>query len=143
MTSSFLPDINVWIALHYEAHRHHAAAVAWFRSLDEGLALVFCRHTQIGMFRLLTTDVVMQGKPLTQKHCWEIYAQWVDGGRAFLHSEPSGLDSAFERLTSADAPFPKTWADAYLAAFAANANLTLVTFDRALAAKTRGALLLA
>jgi toxin-antitoxin system PIN domain toxin len=142
MTSSFLPDINVWIALQYEAHRHHAAAVAWFRSLDDGASLAFCRHTQIGMFRLLTTDAVMHGTPLTQKQCWGIYAQWTDGGRAFLRFEPDGLDPAFQRLTSADAPSPKSWADAYLAAFAEKANLTLVTFDRALAAKAKDAILL-
>jgi hypothetical protein len=142
MTSSFLPDINVWIALHYEAHRHHAEAVAWFRSLGDSASLVFCRHTQIGMFRLLTTGAVMQGAPLTQKQCWEIYAQWMDGGRTFLHAEPSGLDAAFQRLTSADAPSPKSWADAYLAAFAETAGLTLVTFDGALASKAEGAVLL-
>jgi toxin-antitoxin system PIN domain toxin len=143
MTSSFLPDINVWIALHYEAHHHHAEAVAWFRSLDDRVSLVFCRHTQIGMFRLLTTDTVMHGAPLTQEHCWGIYAQWMDGGRAFLHAEPSGLDTAFQHLASADAPSPKTWADAYLAAFAETAGLTLVTFDRALAEKVKGVVLLA
>jgi predicted nucleic acid-binding protein len=34
------------------------------------------------------------------------------------------------------------WADAYLAAFAEAGNLTLVTMDRALAAKVKGAVLL-
>ncbi len=139
MTSSFLPDINVWIALQYAGHRHHTEAVAWFRSLDDSASLVFCRHTQIGMFRLLTTDAVMQGAPLTQKQCWGIYARWMDGGRAFLHAEPTGLDTAFQRLTLADTPSPKTWADAYLAAFSETAALTLVTFDRALAEKAEGA----
>jgi uncharacterized protein len=140
MTSSFLPDINVWIALHYEAHRHHEVAVAWFRTLDHQVALAFCRHTQLGMFRLLTTDAMMQGAPLTQKQCWGIYTQWIDGGRAFLHAEPAGLDTEFQRLTSADAPSPKVWADAYIAAFAEAAGLTLVTFDRALAGVAKGAL---
>lgn len=142
MTSSFLPDINVWIALQYEAHRRHAEAVAWFRSLDEGASLAFCRHTQIGMFRLLTTDAVMHGAPLTQQECWAIYTRWIEGGRAFLHTEPAELDAAFHRLTSADAPFPKSWADAYLAAFAETARIQLVTFDRALAKKAEGAVLL-
>jgi uncharacterized protein len=142
MTSSFLPDINVWIALQYEAHRHHAEAVAWFHSLDDGASLAFCRHTQIGMFRLLTTDSVMHGAPLTQKECWAIHARWIDGGRAFLHAEPVGLDAAFQSLTSADAPFPNSWADAYLAAFAETAGIQLVTFDRALAGKAKGAILL-
>lgn len=143
MTSSFLPDINVWIALHHEAHGHHAEAVAWFRLLDESDTLVFCRHTQIGMFRLLSTDAVMLGAPLTQRQCWTIYTRWIDGGRAILHAEPSGIDAAFQRLTSSDSPSPKQWADAYLAAFAETARLTLVTFDKALAEKAPGSLLLA
>lgn len=143
MTSCFLPDINVWIALHHHGHRHHAEATAWFSSTDDRDLLVFCRHTQIGMFRLLTTDALMQGAPLTQKQCWAIYSRWIDGGRAYLHAEPAGVDAIFQRLTSADRPSPKEWADAYLAAFAAAAELTLVTFDKALAEKARGAVLLA
>jgi toxin-antitoxin system PIN domain toxin len=139
MTFSFLPDVNVWIALHYEGHDHHAKAAAWYRSLGGEVQMAFCRHTQIGMFRLMTTDAVMQGAPLTQNQCWDIYAQWIDSGRAFLQAEPAGLNSAFQRLTSADAPAPKTWAEGYLAAFAETAGLILVTFDRALAEKSKGA----
>ena len=142
MTSSFLPDINVWVALHLDAHRHHADAVEWFRSLNDADPLVFCRHTQIGLFRLLTTDAVMHGDPLTQRQCWAIYLRWIDSGRAFLHAEPAGIEAAFQLLTSADTPSPKLWADAYIAAFAEKAELTLVTFDRALAEKAKGAVLL-
>jgi predicted nucleic acid-binding protein len=36
----------------------------------------------------------------------------------------------------------KRWADAYLAALAETAELTLVTFDRVLAGKVKGAVLL-
>ena len=31
--SSLFPDINVWIALSYEGHAHHATAVKWFTML--------------------------------------------------------------------------------------------------------------
>ena len=142
MTSSFLPDINVWIALHLSRHRHHEAAGAWFRSIGEDSPLVFCRHTHIGMFRLLSTESVMQGATLTQKQCWAIYARWIEGGRAFLHADPAGIDVAFKQLTSAEVVSPKMWADAYIAAFAQAAGLTLVTLDKALAAKVKGATLL-
>ena len=107
MTSSFLPDINVWIALQYEAHRHHAKAVAWFRSLDDSASLVFCRHTQIGMFRLLTTDAVMQGAPLTQKQCWGIYARWIDGGTSLSARRAYRTGSAFQRLTLGGCAVPQ------------------------------------
>jgi toxin-antitoxin system PIN domain toxin len=142
MTSSFFPDINVWIALHLREHDHHAQAQAWFTSLASTDQLVWCRHTQIGMFRLLTTDSVTQGASLTQKRCWDIYHHWILSGRAVLREEPVGVDAAFEQLTSADSSSPRVWADAYLAAFAELARLTLVTFDKALAKKARGALLL-
>jgi predicted nucleic acid-binding protein len=31
----FLPDINVWLALAFEAHFHHLAAKAWFNALPD------------------------------------------------------------------------------------------------------------
>lgn len=143
MTSSFFPDVNVWIALQHQRHQNHQSAVAWFRSLNNNENLVFCRHTQIGMFRLLTTEAVMGGETLNQRQCWKIYSHWITGGRAFLHSEPADIDEAFKSLTSAETPSPKVWADAYLAAFAATADLTLVTFDKSLAAKSPRSVLLA
>lgn len=84
----------------------------------------------------------MQGATLTQKQCWAIYARWIEGGRAFLHADPAGIDVAFKQLTSVDVVSPKMWADAYIAAFAQAAGLTLVTLDKALAAKVKGATLL-
>jgi uncharacterized protein len=142
MTSSFLPDINVWLALHHQVHRHHLKAVQWFRSLDTDSRLIFCRHTQIGMFRLLTTQAVMGDEVLTQKQCWAIFSHWIDGDRAALLADPGGVDERFEALTSADLSLPKVWADAYLAAFAESGDLTLVTFDKALSEKAPGAVLL-
>ena len=142
MTSSFFPDINVWIALQHQSHRHHRSAVSWFRSLDKNEELIFCRHTQIGMLRLLTTEAVMGHETLNQRQCWALYMHWIAGGRAFLQGEPVGIDQAFQALTSADSPSPKAWADAYLAAFAECAGLTLVTFDQALAGRMKGAVLL-
>ncbi len=142
MTSSFLPDINIWIALHFEGHRHHAEAVEWFRRLHGSDPLVFCRHTQIGLFRLLTTEAVMREAVLTQRQCWALYARWIEGERAVMRADPEGLDEAFRKITLGNTPSPKVWADAYLAAFAETAGLTLVTLDKALAEKARGAVLL-
>ena len=85
----------------------------------------------------------MQADALTQRQCWELYTEWIAGGRAEFWSEPFGIDLVFQRTTMSDQRTPKVWADLYLAAFAQAANLTLVTFDRALAAKAKGAVLLA
>jgi hypothetical protein len=52
------------------------------------------------------------------------------------------MEDELRRRTSQAIVAPKLWADAYLAAFAEAAGLTLVTFDRALAGKVKGAVLL-
>jgi len=141
MTSWLLPDINVWVAMHHQLHEHHRMAEAWFEGLDEEM-LVFCRQTQLGFFRLLTSPAVMGDETVTQRQCWSIYEEWLAGGRAVLQLEPPGIEAAFRARTLALEPAPKTWMDAYLAAFAEAAGLTLVTFDRALAAKAKGAVVL-
>ena len=41
---TYLPDVNVWIALATDKHVHHSTARSWFATLqDEKLA--FCRIT--------------------------------------------------------------------------------------------------
>jgi|ERR1019366_2121729 toxin-antitoxin system PIN domain toxin len=142
MKSLIFPDVNVWLALNYEKHIHSSAAVQWYESVDPVPTLVFCRHTQLGLFRLLSTDLVMKQDALSQARCWEIYDRWVDSDRAFFGLEPSGLEAALRTKTSAEKITTKAWADAYLAAFAETAGLRLVTFDRALAGKATGAVLL-
>jgi uncharacterized protein len=137
-----LPDINVWVALHHQKHLHHRSALEWFNGLEQTTTLIFCRQSQLGLFRLLSTTAVMGDEVSTQQQCWAIYEQWIRGGRAVMQLEPPDIDAAFRARSRAAQSAPKIWTDAYLAAFAESAGLTLVTFDKALAAKTKGALLL-
>ena len=137
-----LPDVNVWVALHHQKHLHHRFALEWFNELEERTKLVFCRQSQLGLFRLLTTTSVMGDEVSTQQQCWAIYEKWIAGGRAVMQPEPPAIDTAFRARSHAPQSAPKIWTDAYLAAFADAAGLTLVTFDKALAAKTKGAVLL-
>lgn len=136
------PDVNVWLALNHTIHTHNCAATAWFSDLSQQTTLVFCRQTQLGLFRLLTTGSVMGEDALTQRQCWMLYTKWIEGGRAELWGEPIGLEGTFQRGSVTDERSPKRWSDAYLAAFAETAGLTLVTFDQALAGKVKGAVLL-
>jgi hypothetical protein len=142
MTSSIFPDVNVWLALNHQIHVHHNAAMQWYSAQEESATFVFCRQTQMGFFRLMTTEAVLGREVLTRRQCWVIYDRWVEGGNAILAGEPAGLEKILRPRTLEDSPSPKAWADAYLAAFAESAQLTLVTFDRALAAKVKGAVLL-
>lgn len=140
--SSLFPDINVWVALTYEGHAHHTVAVKWFRTLDQDSSLIFCRFTQLGLLRLLTARAVMGDEVMTQPEAWAAYDRWLDDDRTELVNEPSGLEPRFRSLTRRSNPATKDWADSYLAAFAMSGELTLVTFDRGLRAKSRLVILL-
>ncbi|UWZ86568.1 TA system VapC family ribonuclease toxin [Occallatibacter riparius] len=142
MSLQLLPDVNVWVALNHEIHLHHRAAHSWFGALDERSMLIFCRQTQIGFLRLLSTETLMKAEVLTQRECWQLYTKWIEGGRASCWNEPPGLERNFYSRTVTEQRSPKVWQDAYLAAFAETAGLTLVTFDKALAGKAKGAILL-
>ena len=134
MRSSLFPDVNVWLALTHERHEHHAAAARWLEARND--PVFFCRFTQIGLLRLLTNEAVMGAEVLTQRRAWQAYHRWFEDDRVAFHDEPdvAGLEESFEDLSSRSRPSTKLWADAYLAAFARTAGLTLVTFDRALRA---------
>jgi predicted nucleic acid-binding protein len=69
--------------------------------------------------------------------------RWHSHESAEYLEEPMGLDSVFRSATQGTQASPKELADAYLASLAKTARLTLVTFDKALAGKAKGALLLA
>jgi len=143
-TSSFLfPDVNVWLALSYQRHVHHAAAKAWFERLDHKVRLCFCRFTQLGLLRLLTTDAVMGGDGvLNQAEAWQAYDRWSADERVLFLEEPSRIETSFRALSQQKRPAPKDWADSYLMAFSTVAGLKLVTFDKALRAKSGDALIL-
>jgi uncharacterized protein len=143
-TTSFLfPDINVWVALTHGGHVHHDVASDWFASLEPVARLHFCRFTQLGFLRLVTAQAVM-GKDdvLTQIEAWSIYDRWLQDDRVAFIEEPPGMDRRFRALTRLKSASPKSWADAYLAAFAGTAQLTLVTFDRALRGRAKPLMLL-
>ena len=143
-SSSFLfPDINVWLALSYERHVHYAAARAWFESLGADARICFCRFTQIGLLRLLTTDAVMGGdEVLSQVDAWGVYDRWLEDDRILIVEEPSTLEPRFRAFSQHQRPASKDWADSYLSAFAETAGLQLVTFDRALGSRPRSIVLL-
>jgi toxin-antitoxin system PIN domain toxin len=123
--------VNVWVALTYGGHVHHGFAKLWFHQLESESRICFCRFTQLSLLRLLTTEAVMGADEVrTQKEAWEAYDHWLSDGRVVFLEESPNLDSAFRSFSDRNYPGPKTWSDAYLAAFAAAADLQLVTFDQ-------------
>jgi toxin-antitoxin system PIN domain toxin len=136
-TISLFPDINVWVALTYEGHAHHQAAATWFAKLAPDVTLVFCRLTQLGLLRLLTTEAVMGDEVMTQPQAWATYDRWHQDPRVGFVDEPPDIEVRFRALTRLRQPATKDWADSYLAAFATLGQLTLVTFDQGLRSKAK------
>lgn len=132
----------MWVALNFDRHVHHPAARRWYESLSLSETLVFCRQTQLGLFRILTTAAVMGTDVRNQPQCWTIFDRWVDTRQVAWADEPPGLQELLRGMTTEPTASPKAWMDAYLSAFAEGSALTLITFDRSLARKAKGALLL-
>ena len=142
-TTSFLfPDLNVWLALSYQAHTHHQDASRWFGSLPETARICFCRMTQIGLLRMLTTEAILRDEVLNQIEAWQVYDQWIADERVIFVDEPAMLEPAFRSLTRSGRAANKEWADSYLIAFAETGGFRLVTFDKAMRNKADGIILL-
>ena len=115
----------------YSKHVHYEIARRWFVALPNDAHLCFCRFTQIGFLRLVTTAAVMGDEVLDQAAAWNLYDDWLNQGGASCVDEPSAVERVFRSLTRSNNIAPKDWADAYLAAFAIASEMQLVTFDRA------------
>ena len=96
----------------------------------------------MSLLRLLTQRAALGTAVMTQSEAWLVYDRLQQDARVLFADEAPGLDAIF-RHTSARAEISsKRWADDYLLAFAEAADLTLITFDRALAARAHSKVLL-
>lgn len=138
MPALSFPDINVWLAIAAPEHIHAPIAREWWK--QENGVIAFCRLTQLGFLRLMTTAAVMDGKPLSMSEAWRVHDRLYHDDRVMFVSEPPDVDRRFREKATGRTASPKTWADAWLLAVAQTAQGVLVTFDRALA--DRGAICL-
>ena len=124
-----LCDVNVLLALCYEGHVHHPQVLAWFDQQDD-LEVVLCRHTQLGLLRLLSNAAIMGNDVCTIQQAWAIYDMVIEDARFEMVNEPNELEVFLRQYTTSGQVSPKLWQDAYLAAFARAGRLRLVTFDQ-------------
>lgn len=66
----------------------------------------------------------------TPAQAWQDYAQLLGQPPVGFLAEPEGLDQRFRTHTLGQQPSASLWTDAYLAAFAQEAGVSLATFDR-------------
>ncbi len=128
----FLPDINIWLALVFEAHTSHPVVETWFRNMGR-ISCRFCRVTQSGFLRLATNPSVLGTSARSMENAWQLYDTLLKDARIGFTDEPTGTEHLWRARTYTRTYSPKVWTDAYLAAFAEAGGLTLVTLDRALA----------
>jgi len=133
--TSYLIDINVWLALSWGRHPHSSAAHEWLGELPKAsVRLLFCRITQLGLLRLLTNAMVMGQSVLSIDGALGVYDRWREDPRVEFIAEPSGTEHAFRHATggAGKKAATKVIMDAYLAGLAGSERATLVTLDKAL-----------
>jgi len=124
-----LLDINVWLALAFEAHEHHRIAREWFDGIPDETCS-FCRMTQQGFLRLSTNPAVFGKEALSLTAAWKTYDAIMSDPRVFFSSEPDGMETTWRKYTHLKTWSPKVWNDAYLAAFAKCSGYSIISFDR-------------
>jgi toxin-antitoxin system PIN domain toxin len=124
-----LPDANLWLALAFSDHLHHAKAKAWFDGQPEGVC-AFCRVTQMALLRHLTNSKIMGQFVQSQQDAWKQYDKLAGDPRVIFVHEPADAQAVFRNLTQLTSPSHALWTDAYLAAFAIQSQAQLVTFDQ-------------
>ena len=133
--TSYLIDINVWLALSWGQHPHRPAAHKWLSGLSKtSVRLLFCRITQLELLRLLTNEMVMGQSVFSIEAALSVYDRWLEDPRVELVAEPQGMEQSFRHATagSAKKSATKLIMDGYLAGFAGSERATLVTLDKAL-----------
>ena len=122
-----LVDVGVWLAAVWGRHARHPVAAGWFgKEADD---ILFCRVTQMGLFRLLSNPAIMGDDAINRSQAWRTFDQlWADE-RVLRADEPAELDAVWRAISARDDKSHKLWTDDYLAAFAQASDATLVTLD--------------
>jgi toxin-antitoxin system PIN domain toxin len=129
---TFLPDVNVWLALVFEQHTHSREAQK-FTEAENMPRLALCRVAQMGLLRLLTNASVMSRDVMSPAAAWKTLDLLMVQENIYFADEPEGLDDLWREETRNIASGSSFWTDAYLAAFASAAGYTVVTFDQGFA----------
>lgn len=131
--TSYLIDINVWLARSLGGHPSSRAAHTWLAE-EAGVKsrLLWCRITQLGLLRLLTNDMVTGVDTLSLEEAFEVEDRLLEDPRVEFAAERHGLERFFREATNGlrKQKASKVLMDAYLIAFAGVEKATLVTFDK-------------
>lgn len=130
--SAVLFDTNVWIALAFSTHPYHGKAKDTFEIADSQNPVVFCRATQQSFLRLVTTKAIQQcygSEAISNQLAIDRWNYLASMPQVISLGEPPDLAARWFVLAGFPRPAPKLWVDGYLAAFAINYGIPLVTLD--------------
>jgi len=124
---SYLPDVNVLLALANRAHVHHRLAKEWFHA-DPGLSWGLCAFTEAGFLRNVSAPRAGQ---ITMREATAILERWSHhpGYRHFpITADWQTLTAPLQRRLYGT----KQVTDAFLFGLVIRENLALVTMDQAI-----------
>ena len=78
-----LADANVWLAVAFSDHLHHAKAKAWFEAQHDA-SCGFCRVTQMALLRHLTNAKIMGQFVQSQQEAWRNYNKLANDPRVLF-----------------------------------------------------------
>jgi toxin-antitoxin system PIN domain toxin len=127
-----LPDINVLLALAWSNHAHHDAAHRWF-ARDATAGWATCLFTQTGFLRLSLNPQVVGVLIDCQAAVHLLHSLVAHPHHQYIDSAPALTTTPFDELVPKIVGYRQV-SDATLLHLARVGGLTLVTFDRPVAA---------
>ena len=128
----FLFDTNVWVALTFQEHPLHAAAKAALTNATPERKALFCRATQQSYLRLTSSaNLACQYgiAPISNREAFGLFESLRSRPNVGFTEEPPNVERRWRAYADLTTASPKRWMDAYLAAFAVEAGLELVSGD--------------
>jgi uncharacterized protein len=106
---------NILLALADAKHKRHRKVSSWFNELPIGSHMLICRVAQLGLIRLITSNVVMQGEALTMREAWAFYGELLQVPSIYFVDEPGRIQAHWFKSCLAFEQATKRVTDAYLA----------------------------
>jgi len=124
-----LPDLNLWLALAWSGHRHHAIACRYWEE-QAADTVVFTTVTALGLMRLLSQPRAMGEAVLSLGQASAVQAAFLEQPGVRLVEESSASWPVFRQLLSRGTWPARLCTDVHHTALAIAADCRLVSFDR-------------
>ena len=129
----FLFDTNVWLAATFPNHIFYPLAQKALQQCTSAKPAIWCRATEQSFMRLASTASLQRtfdAEGHTNRSVWQTLDALQALPQVSWPAEPPGIFDKWRSLATLDTASPKVWMDAYLAAFAIQGGLRMVTLDK-------------